>query len=163
NTSEQTRFTARVLSESLQDFVETLVGWMQRQYQFDPVQVELPFGEDEEAPAWTLQLGGGKRLELFGRIDRIDVYLNGRQGLCVVVDYKSSQHQLDPVLIQHGMQLQLLTYLNVVRQWPNPQVTFGAQSLKPAGVFYVNLRGRYARERNRVNALMDTDQARKLA
>src|SRR5213078_5325579 len=60
-TSEQARFTARVLSESLQDFVETLVGWMRLQYQFDPVAVELPFGADESSPSWKISLGNGHR------------------------------------------------------------------------------------------------------
>ena len=34
--SEESRFMARILTESLQDFVETLVGWMRQQYRFDP-------------------------------------------------------------------------------------------------------------------------------
>src|SRR5207249_3213451 len=54
--SEQSRFTARVLTESLQDFIATLVGWMRSQYQFEPAQVELPFGQDEAAPAWEIAL-----------------------------------------------------------------------------------------------------------
>jgi ATP-dependent helicase/nuclease subunit B len=49
--TEETRFMARILTESLEDFVETLVGWMRHQYLFDPVAVELPFGEDERSPA----------------------------------------------------------------------------------------------------------------
>jgi ATP-dependent helicase/nuclease subunit B len=164
-TSDQARFTARVLTESLQDFVETLVGWMRTQYQFDPVEVELPFGEDGASPAWTLPLGVGKQLELYGRIDRVDLYrLPGtNRALCVVVDYKSSQKQLDQVLVTYGLQLQLLTYLNVVRQWPNPGSAFHVDQLEPVGVFYVNLRGKYGRERNRNDALADPEGARKLA
>src|SRR6185369_5027321 len=42
--SEQTRFIARSLTESLQHFIETAVGWMRGQYQFNPVAVEVPFG-----------------------------------------------------------------------------------------------------------------------
>ena len=41
---DQRRFTARVLAESLQDFVETLVTWMRGQYEFDPAVAELEFG-----------------------------------------------------------------------------------------------------------------------
>jgi ATP-dependent helicase/nuclease subunit B len=86
-----------------------------------------------------------------------------QNALCVVIDYKSSQKQLDPVLIAHGLQLQLLTYLNVVRQWPNSRELFGAVRLDPAGVFYVNLKGSYGRERNRVQALADPQRSRKEA
>jgi ATP-dependent helicase/nuclease subunit B len=162
--SEESRFMARVLIESLQDFVETLVTWMRRQYRFDPVKVELPFGEDAASPAWKVDLGEGRRLELYGRIDRVDLCLTPEgEALCVVVDYKSSQKQLDPVLLEHGLQLQLLAYLNVLRRWALPVETFGASRLIPAGVFYVNLRGKYDSEANRADALLDPGRARRLA
>ncbi len=163
--SEQSRFMARILTESLQDFAETLVGWMRQQYQFDPVEVELPFGEDEASPAWTIDLDKGRRLALYGRIDRVDLFRNPQDGtaFCVVVDYKSGQKQLDPLLLAHGLQLQLLAYLNVLRHWPNPQKHFGVQRLIPAGVFYVSLRGKYEHEDNRSDALADAEAARKLA
>ena len=163
--SDESRFTARVLTESLQDFVETLVGWMRQQYQFDPVAVELPFGEQGGAPAWEIPLSNEHRLALRGRIDRIDLCRGpaGDAALCVVVDYKSSQKQLDPVLMQHGVQLQLPAYLAVLRHWPNPGESFGAAHLVPAGVFYVSLRGKYDREAHRRDALADTDEARRRA
>jgi ATP-dependent helicase/nuclease subunit B len=163
--SEQSRFTARVLTGALQDFVETLVGWMQQQYLFDPTKVELPFGVDAGSPPWRLQSNGGHRLELYGRIDRIDLYREpgSDEALCVVVDYKSSQKQLDPVLLEHGLQLQLLTYLSVLRHWPNPRDLFGVDRLLPAGVFYVNLRGKYGFEQNRRAALERTQEARQRA
>jgi ATP-dependent helicase/nuclease subunit B len=50
-----------------------------------------------------------------------------------------------------------------LRCWPNPRRRFGVGRLIPAGVFYVNLRGKYDREQNRRDALADTEQARKLA
>jgi ATP-dependent helicase/nuclease subunit B len=191
--TEETRFMARILTESLEDFVETLVGWMRHQYLFDPVAVELPFGEDERSPAWRIAVAPGNEnsggpaeaaaapaahsdagapgeaagpgplsLEIYGRIDRVDLYHepDSDEALCVVVDYKSSRKQLDPVLMAHGLQLQLLTYLNVLRHWPNPGELFGAARLIPAGVFYVSLRGKYAREKNRRDALENTGQAR---
>lgn len=162
-TDEETRFMARVLTESLQDFAETLVGWMRQQYRFDPVAVELPFGVPGDWPAWSIELADGHRLDLHGRIDRVDLCREGEAASCVVVDYKSSQKQLETVLLENGVQLQLLAYLNVVRRWPNPCEVFGAARLTPAGVFYVNLRGKYGRERNRRDALTNADEARRLA
>jgi ATP-dependent helicase/nuclease subunit B len=179
--SDQTRFTARVLSESLQNFIEVLVGWMHTQYRFDPVAVELPFGGEANAPAWRLELArasqGGPderrihaaetpRLELHGRIDRVDLFRDPSQpGIArvVVVDYKSGQKKLDPVLMEHGQQLQLLAYLNVLRHWPAPETLFGAEHLVPSGVFYVNLRGYYEPARNRLDALENTEHTRKMA
>jgi ATP-dependent helicase/nuclease subunit B len=164
-TSEQTRFMARVLTESLQDFIETLVGWMRGQYQFDPAVVELGFGRGQASPAWELDLENGHRLAIDGRIDRVDICRDEKTGevFCVVLDYKSSEKKLEPILIEHGLQLQLLTYLNVLRRWPNIQETFSAAQLVPAGVFYVNLRGRYDSESNRSDALAEVEDARRLA
>jgi ATP-dependent helicase/nuclease subunit B len=202
-TSDEARFTAGIMAESLQDFVEVLVGWMRQQYRFDPVEVELPFGEEEESPAWSITLPLGTRpptpdplpsqpsitpslhsspfpiknqkskiknaplprLALYGRIDRIDLFRDPASGetFCVVLDYKSSEKQLDPLLVEYGIQLQLLTYLNVVRRWPDPGKRFGSDRLIPAGVFYVNLRGRYEGGENRDEALASSDDARKSA
>jgi len=163
--TEQSRFLARVMIESLQDFVETLVGWMRAQYRFDPVEVELPFGQEGDSPAWVVRVDDARSLALQGRIDRVDLRLNpdGKSGLCVVLDYKSSEKKLDPVLLANGLQLQLPTYLNVMRRWPDPRSRFGVDQLVPAGVFYVSLRGKYERGRNRRDALADAAQARKLA
>ena len=126
HTDEQSRFTARVLGGSLQDFVETLVAWMRGQYEFDPAVAELEFGIGTGgAPAWEIDLGAGHRLALRGRIDRIDLCreASGR-ALCVVMDYKSGQRKLDKILVEHGVQLQLLAYLAAIRSWP-PEVWAG--------------------------------------
>ncbi len=166
HSSEEGRFAARMLSGSLQYFVEILVGWMQRQYAFDPVAVELPFGEDESAfPAWTLDLGGGLRLLLRGRIDRIDLFREegSDEAACVVVDYKSSGKKLDDTLMLNGVQLQLPAYLGVLRNWKDPAPLFGVRRLRPAGVFYVNLRGKFDSGQNRDEALLDPAADRRLA
>ena len=81
----------------------------------------------------------------------------------MVLDYKSSHKQLDSLLVAHGLQLQLLTYLNVLRHWPNPAAMFGVPKLIPAGVFYVSLRGKYDRRQNRAGALADAEEARRRA
>ena len=149
--SEQTRFMARILTESLQDFVETLVGWMRHQYRFDPVAVELALRRRRRFAGVELDLGNGPSVGTVragGPGGSMPARRND-EALCVVVDYKSSQKQLDPVLMAHGLQLQLLAYLNVLRHWPNPRAVFGVARLIPAGVFYVNLRGKYAREQTR--------------
>ncbi len=124
--NEQGRFTAHVLAESLQDFVETLVAWMRGQYEFDPAVAELEFGFGPTgAPAWEIHLAAGRKLALRGRIDRVDLCSepNGR-AWCVVMDYKSGRRKLDPVLVGHGIQLQLLAYLAAARSWP-PEVWAG--------------------------------------
>ena len=59
DSSAQSRFSARILAGSLQDFVAAMVQWMS-QYQFDPREAELGFGTaNARLPAWELDLGGG--------------------------------------------------------------------------------------------------------
>ncbi len=61
------------------------------------------------------------------------------------------------------MQLQLLTYLNVLRHWADPRRALGVARLTPVGVFYVNLRGQYESGGTRAEALGDAGDARKRA
>jgi ATP-dependent helicase/nuclease subunit B len=164
--SAQTQFEARALTSSLQDFVEVIVSWMHSQYEFDPAQVELGFGgKDDRLPAWEINLEHGHKLALQGRIDRVDLWRDqaSNNALALVLDYKSSSKKLDKVLIENGVQLQLLAYLAALRQWPNRQEIFQVARLVPTGVFYVNLRGDYKGGGTRDEILADTDDARRKA
>jgi len=163
--SAESAFTARSMATALQDFVEVIVTWMREQYDFDPAQVELGFGGRTDAtPAWEIDLGNGHRFALQGRIDRVDLWRDAASGaaLAVVTDYKSGGKKLDPLLVEHGVQLQLLAYLGALRHWKNPQEVFGATNLIPAGAFYVNLRGDFKGGDTRDEILGDND-AKKLA
>ena len=65
--SAQSRFEARAMTESLQDFIEVIVTWMRGQYEFDPAAAELDFGSRESPEtAWEIDLGNGHRLALRG-------------------------------------------------------------------------------------------------
>jgi ATP-dependent helicase/nuclease subunit B len=163
----ESRFAARALAESLQDFVAVIVAWLREQNEFDPSAAELEFDSKPgaRAPAWEIDLGGGHKLALHGRIDRVDLWRdkNSDDALALVLDYKSSSKKLDKVLVEHGVQLQLLAYLNVLRHWKNPQEVFGVKRLIPAGVFYVNLRGEYKGGGSREEILADADESRRKA
>jgi len=160
--SAQARFSARTLTESLQNFVAATIAWME-QYQFDPWAVELRFGtENEPLPAWEIDLGGGRRLVFRGSIDRVDLCRSGRkdEALAVVVDYKSSEHKLDKIMMAHGLHLQLPAYLSVLRHLGDARESFGVGRLAPAGVFYVNLRGEFERGASRRKILEEGEEFR---
>jgi ATP-dependent helicase/nuclease subunit B len=163
----ESRFAARALAESLQDFVAVIVAWLREQNEFDPAAAELEFDNQPgaRAPAWEIDLGDEHKLALHGRIDRVDLWRDKNSGdaHALVLDYKSSSKKLDRVLVEHGVQLQLLAYLNVLRHWKNPQEIFGVNPLIPAGVFYVNLRGEYKGGGSRDEILADADESRRKA
>jgi ATP-dependent helicase/nuclease subunit B len=180
--SAETVFAARSLAAALQDFVEIIVGWMRGQYEFDPSAAELGFGgKDDRAPAWEIDLGGEHKLALQGRIDRVDLWRdpNTETALAVVTDYKSGGKKLDSLLVQNGVQLQLLAYLGALRNWsagilpaggvPDTISPAGSQRSRsatkkiiPAGAFYVNLRGDFKSGGSRAEVLGDAE-AKKLA
>lgn len=164
--SPQAQFQATCMVAALQELIEILVEYMHGQYDFDPLLVEAEFGDDAPYPGWRVPLESGATLLLRGRIDRIDTCPHPEdpsRSLCVVVDYKSSQKRLDQVMIENGLQLQLLSYLNVLRQWRGVCRDRGLPELVPAGVFYIPLQGVYKSSSNRAEALSAAADARKVA
>ena len=104
--------------------------------------------------AWRLLLGNGRQLVFTGSIDRVDLFHAGKdEALCVVIDYKSSERKIEPILLANGIQMQLPAYLNVLRHLKEPTKVFYFKRITPAGVFYVNLRAAYRRHSNRKQAL----------
>lgn len=158
--SAKAAFDARAMAAALQDFVEVIIGWMHLQYDFDPVAAEIGFGgKDDASPAWEIDLGNGRKLALQGRIDRVDIWRdpNSEAAFVVVTDYKSGGKKLEPLLVDNGVQLQLLAYLGALRQWKNPGEAFGAKKILPAGAFYVSLRGKFEPGGTRAETLGDTE------
>ncbi|HEY2952582.1 MAG TPA: PD-(D/E)XK nuclease family protein [Verrucomicrobiae bacterium] len=158
------RFNAGILIKGLQKLMETLVTWNRQQYQFDPFLVEADFGfEGGALPAWRIPLSDGRALVLRGRIDRIDLCATAgpSEALAVVIDYKSSARQLDPVKLHHGLELQLFAYLGVLTRLAGPKVLFNVERLLPAGVFYVNLKGARGSGKTRAEALDDSGEQRR--
>lgn len=141
-TDAAARFTGEVLTDRLADLVQTLIEWM-TQYDFDPALAEIGFGlEAGGLPAWRLPLPNGRTLRLRGRIDRVDLYRKDDDtALAVVMDYKSRPRKLDLTKLHHGLELQLLSYLGVLRNLDAPGDFFAAKRMMPVGVFYVPLNG----------------------
>lgn len=139
--SPASAFAGTLLIERTARLMEILVGWMS-QYLFDPLLVEADFGfRPDGFPGLEVPLDGGKSLKLRGRIDRIDVASAGAEGegLLTVIDYKSSSRELDPVKLEHGLQLQLMAYLAALGDRPEVAQILGFRALHPAGAFYVCL------------------------
>lgn len=144
----------RTLVQRVERIVTVLVDWMAT-YQFDPTAVELSFGmTGSTLPGWQFPLTDGRTLLLRGRIDRIDLCpLPGQdRALLNILDYKSSEKKLDSLKLQHGLQLQLLSYLAYLGQSPAGRELFQMKELVPVGAFYINLRGGTSVSENRREA-----------
>ncbi|GLC87763.1 helicase-exonuclease AddAB subunit AddB [Lysinibacillus piscis] len=105
---------------------------------FKPIAIEASFGpaKHEQLPALEIDLTGGKRMFMRGRIDRIDSTTIDQRSYLRVVDYKSSARDLDLTEVYHGLSLQVLTYLDVAMENASYWLPNGAE---PAGVLYVHV------------------------
>ena len=105
-----------------------------------PFATELPFGQPnrEGLPSVDFDTPRGHQVRLRGKIDRIDA--DPERSAFSVIDYKLSGEALDYGYVAHGLMLQLLTYLLVLREH-GPKL-FDGNELPPAAALYVKvLRG----------------------
>ena len=98
---------------------------------FATIGEEVVFGEEGGLPPVVLTLHDGRRIALRGKIDRIDRWEGDKGVYLRVIDYKSSQREIDPTRLWYGLQLQLMLYLQAA-----------AQGLKgnAAGAFYFTVK-----------------------
>lgn len=59
-------------------------------------------------------LPNGVKMEVVGRIDRVDKAEDENGTFLRIIDYKSSSKALDLTEVYYGLALQMLTYLDVV-------------------------------------------------
>jgi ATP-dependent helicase/nuclease subunit B len=104
---------------------------------FSPLGLELAFGPKGKLPPLSFSLKNGKRMELVGRIDRIDKANDENNGVYLrVIDYKSSEKDVNLSEVYFGLSLQMLTYLDVIMTYSNELVQMEAT---PAGVLYFHV------------------------
>ena len=101
-----------------------------RQSQFEVFGHEIEFGGKGKYKPITVKTDDGKRVEIIGKIDRVDILKNPDGTYVRIIDYKSSIKNIDLNQVTSGLQLQLLTYLNE---------TCKVEDFLPAGVLYFNL------------------------
>ncbi|MCP5516926.1 MAG: PD-(D/E)XK nuclease family protein [Verrucomicrobiales bacterium] len=160
------RFVAQVTGRNLVEFVRTTVDWLRAGNRLDPAAVELRFGGREARfPAWTAPLGNGVCVALTGQIDRVDLASDPATGrrLAVIIDYKSGARSPDPVLMRHGLQLQLPLYLRAFEQLAAGAEEFGPGAIEPVGMFYAGLRPERGIARDRAGVWTEATEDRRRA
>ena len=115
----------RIIFKSLKYILDTLI-----KSDFKLKGTEIEFGENKRYQPISVDLGNGNKLEIIGKIDRIDVAKDESNNYVRIIDYKSSVKNLSFSDISAGLQLQLITYLDAV---------CNLEDLIPAGVLYFSL------------------------
>lgn len=98
--------------------------------EFDVLGNEVEFRDGSNYPSIVLELENDKKVEITGKIDRIDIAENDEGRYIRIIDYKSSTKKIDLNQVVAGLQIQLLTYLDAVTK---------IEKAEPAGILYFNL------------------------
>ena len=115
----------KVITKSMKYIVESL-----KYSKFEVLGNEVEFKEGKNYAPITMELDNGQKVEITGKIDRIDIAKLDGENYVRIIDYKSSAKNIDLNQVYAGLQLQLITYLDAVCE---------NEDLLPAGVLYFNV------------------------
>ena len=115
----------KIITKALKYIIEGLVY-----SEFDIQGTEVEFSNKGKYKPIILNLEDGKKVEITGKIDRIDTAQNEDGKYLRIIDYKSSAKNIDLNEVYAGLQIQLLTYLDAVCK---------QEDLMPAGILYFSL------------------------
>ena len=115
----------KIVSKALKYIIQTLIY-----SDFTIKGTEVEFDKKGEYKPIQLELEDGKRIEITGKIDRIDIAKEEDGNYLRIIDYKSSSKNVDLNEVYAGLQIQLLTYADAVCK---------EEDLIPAGIFYFSL------------------------
>lgn len=135
--SSQPRFEAiqGQLNRTLYQFAQ-MTQLQQQRTRFEILSTEATFGLQNPLKGFDYHLSNGSRLSISGKIDRIDkIQLKGQDPFLQVIDYKSGNKSFDPLDVYYGIDLQILTYLNVAMH--------NYSNIQPLGAFYQPLVNSY--------------------
>ena len=104
---------------------------------FVPDGVEVSFAMEDQLEAINFALSEDATMRLKGQIDRLDVCETDDKVYVKVIDYKSGNTSLDLTLLYHGLQLQLVVYLNAALEIERKK--HEGQEVAPAGIFYYHI------------------------
>ena len=105
---------------------------------YEPEQFEISFAMEDQLESIHFDLSKEEKLRLRGRIDRVDSYEEEDKVFVKVIDYKSGNTSLDLIALYHGLQLQLIVYLNAALEFE--QKKHPGKTVEPASVFYYHVK-----------------------
>ena len=123
----------KVLASRLKKVIKKSIKYIVYSLKYSDFEVmghEMEFKNGKEYPAIEVKLDNGRKVEITGKIDRIDIAKTPEGKYIRIIDYKSSAKDINLNEVVAGLQLQLLTYLDAV---------CNIEDVMPAGVLYFNL------------------------
>lgn len=129
--SERYKYLAYRLKNMLISAI-SIISEQIKQGEFEPVDYEVDFGVKGKYPPIKIILQSGEEINLRGQIDRIDEYDSENGKYVRIIDYKSGKKDLSLTDIYHGLQLQLLVYLDAILE----SGALKGEDVNPAAILY---------------------------
>lgn len=108
-----------------------------RRGHFVPNDFEVSFSKADHLDALTFDLENGNQVQLRGRIDRLDTCEEENRLYIKVIDYKSGNTKFDLLKLYHGLQLQLIVYMNAAMELEKKK--HSQKEIVPGGLFYYHI------------------------
>ena len=108
-----------------------------RKGKFVPNEFEVAFSKADHLEALSFDLEQENHIRLRGRIDRLDTYVDDNRLYVKVIDYKSGNTKFDLIKLYHGMQLQLIVYMNAAMELEKKK--HAHKEIVPGGLFYYHI------------------------
>ncbi len=115
----------------------TNIRYQLRKGKFTPKNVEITFRSEIDPHKWKVGLREEEKSYIRGKIDRVDELEEDGVLYVKVVDYKSKEKKVDLVELYHGLQLQLVVYLEQAVE--KEKKRYPEKEVKPAALFYYPL------------------------
>ncbi len=127
----------KIVSKALKYIIQTIIY-----SDFSVEGTEVEFFEKGKYKPIVLELGDGKKVEITGKIDRIDTAKEDDGKYLRIIDYKSSAKNIDLNEVYAGLQIQLLTYTDAICK---------QEDIMPAGIFYFSLLEQMVKAEKRID------------
>lgn len=99
---------------------------------FAPVGYEVSFENGGNYPPIIVEIDGGRKVVLTGRIDRIDMLEKDGKTYIRIIDYKSGNKIFKLSDVYYGLEIQLLLYLDAIMENEG-------ENIFPAGALYLKM------------------------
>ncbi len=132
----RTRHLLERMKRILRRTVEAIAKQVQSSH-FFPEGYEVSFSFVEDLASAEFTLSEQEKMRLRGRIDRVDTHKTEDTVYVKVVDYKSGSQDFQLLSVYHGLQLQLVVYLNSAMEIMGKK--YPGRQIVPGGMYYYHL------------------------
>lgn len=126
-----TRRLKRILTRAMLVIIEQI-----KRSGFEPVAFEKEFRKGSSYPPIIIELANGEKINVIGKIDRIDMLEKSGETYIRIIDYKSGSKEFKLSDVYSGLQVQLLLYLDAVL---TDEGKYMNKSMLPGGMLYFKI------------------------